>query len=57
MALLLIVSSWLLVSWLVAGLCLAARLGDRQVQRGLHARRAGATDESPALDLHERRAA
>jgi hypothetical protein len=59
MALLLIITSWLLLSALVAGLCLAARLGDRQVQPSVHApaARAGAGEKPATLELQRREAA
>jgi hypothetical protein len=57
MALLLIIPSWLFLSALVAGLCLAARRGDRQVQRSAHARPAGAGDKPATLELQGREAA
>jgi len=57
MALLLIILSWLLLSALVAGLCLAARLGDRQVQRSAHARAAGASEKQATLEFQAREAA
>jgi hypothetical protein len=57
MALLLIIPSWLLLSALVAGLCLAARLGDRQLQRTSHMHAANAADEPPTRELQEPSAA
>ena len=57
MALLLIIPAWLLLSALVTGLCLAARIGDRQAQRSSHARAASGAEEAPGLELRERSAA
>ena len=57
MALLLIIPSWLFLSALVTGLCLAARLGDRQVQRTSHSQSAKAAEEPPTLEVQERSAA
>ena len=57
MVLLLIIPSWLLLSALVAGLCLAARLGDRQVQRSAHARPASASEKPATLEFQGREAA
>ena len=57
MSLLLIIPAWLLLSSLVAALCLAARLGDRDAQQSSRARPRSAAEEPHTLELQERSAA
>jgi hypothetical protein len=58
MAFLLIIASWLVIVSLVVGACLAARRGDRQLERGTSARAPGDSGErlSPLPQIRSARA-